>query len=633
MYVKRKQKVIVGVSLLVIALLLAGSAYVYLEYYATKKVTPLPQAQPTIIDNRISPLENQGLVLEILRIRDRDLLPKLLTPGNSWKTKPQFYFISNIDNMEYASKDVAQQTQSAEILFHTWDTIFQENKVMRDVEEEQETSTVTLTIVERISTGLLGLKTEDVPRDSFTVTYDYRTGRWSGDDYFKDPNGYGYYLGDHFEIWFNIYQIDYDGDFIPYWTEVNVLHTDPTRDDSKLDPDGDGIPTAWEWRWGYDPFTWDDHEKLDPDMDGIENIEEYQLADWFADPFVEDMYIEVDVMGRGGVLDPPHYLYEESQQGIIERFAEHNIHCFFDTGWPNGPKHGGGDILPHIDIISQDSGMMLQFYDTYFPKDRQGVFRYVVIGHGGGFSHPSKNNVYDTIQISYPSGRFQLFQQVLYFFILGRVPTQRGVRVSLGGSLLHELAHSCSVDADNCQFAGIDNASYLSPIFPAKSYVETWGQYHSVLNYLYCHSPSLFDLSHGENGPPYDQNDWGMIYPGYFEWNSNLIEEPFYHPTGGKALVKNEPPNITGYVYDDNLTQQFEEQVKDFSPMDPIKVNWSVYRLINREQYPYDQDIKVFAQPKIKTTQQWELYEEGSLDAEGNLHFYSFDALVNELMQ
>ena len=43
-------------------------------------------------------------------------------------------------------------------------------------------------------------------------------------------------------------------------------------------------------------------------MDGIENIEEYQMAKWFANPFIQDIYIEVDSMGGTGLLDPPHYL-------------------------------------------------------------------------------------------------------------------------------------------------------------------------------------------------------------------------------------------------------------------------------------------------------------------------------------
>ncbi|PNX53263.1 MAG: hypothetical protein BV458_05430, partial [Thermoplasmata archaeon M9B2D] len=141
MFIRRKQKILLVVSLLVIACLLISGTFVYFEYYATKKITPLVET-PIVIDDRISPLENQGLVLEVLRIRHRGLLDKLLKPGNSWKTNPSFYFISNMDGLEYASKDVTQHGRTAEILFNTWDTMFEENKIMKDAEEEQQTSTV-----------------------------------------------------------------------------------------------------------------------------------------------------------------------------------------------------------------------------------------------------------------------------------------------------------------------------------------------------------------------------------------------------------------------------------------------------------------------------------------------------------
>jgi hypothetical protein len=628
MYVRRKQKIIIGVSLLVIACLLASGIYVYFEYYMTKKETPL-QPAPVTIDDHISPLEDQGVVLEVLRMRHRGLLEKLITPGNSWKNTPSFYFITNMDGLEYVSKDVTQHGRTTEVLFNTWDSIGQENKIMKDAEEEQETSSITLTIVEKVKSGLFGRKTSDVERDSLTVTYDYRTGRWSGSDNFMDYDGYGHYFGETFEIWFNLYQIDYDNDFIPYWTEVNILGTDPTVDDSKLDPDSDGIPTAWEWIWGYDPFTWDNHENLDPDLDGLNNLEEYQMANWFADPFIQDIYMEVDIMDRGGLLDPPHYLYPESIQGIIERFSQHNIRVYVDDGWPNSPKHGGGDLVPHIDKLSQDSGMILQYYNNYFPEERRGIFRYVVIGHGGGFQHPAKNNIYDTIQISYVSGKYQIVEQVKSFFILGRVPTQRGVRVSLGSTLLHEIAHSCSISAESCNFGGIDNVSYASPIFPKKSYVETWGQYVSAMNYLYTHDPNVFALSDGKNGSPYDQNDWGLIFVGYFQINRESIEEPYYEPSTSETLIQNEW-RVTGYTYDANLTEKYIEYIGDWSPVDPIEVNWSVYKLIDTEQNPNARMIKVFTQPIIKTTQQWVLFQEGDLDLTGNMQFYSFDDILNE---
>jgi hypothetical protein len=216
--------------------------------------------------------------------------------------------------------------------------------------------------------------------------------------------------------------------------------------------------------------------------------------------------------------------------------------------------------------------------------------------------------------------------------LLGAVPTDRGKRVQLGSLILHEMAHSCSVDADNCHFEGIDNVSYGLYILPNKEYKATWGQYVSVLNYLYCNSPSVFDLSNGDNGPPYDQDDWSMMFCGYFQYNAALIEEPYYEPQGGKLLVKSEW-RVTGYTYDANLTEQFRKSIGDYSPIDPIAVNWSVYRLADKENTSHVREIKVFAQPKIMTTQQWVLYENGDIDSQGNLQFYSFDELMKELTQ
>ena len=622
-----KQRLLVGVALFVVFLLIASSVFIYYEYFAEKEKTQEKIEQPKIIDNRISPLENQGVVLEVLRIRDRDCLKKLMTPGNSWKDKPTFYYVTNMDGLEYVSKDVIQHTTSREILFNTWDTIFQENKIVKDVEEENETSTITLTIVERVPSGLLGRKTIDVKRDSFTVTYDFRTGRWSGDDYFKDYDGYGHYLGETFEIWFNIYQFDSDNDHIPYWTEVNILGTDPTVDDSQSDPNGDGIPISWDWKWGFDPFAYDGHAQWDPDLDGKTNIQEYQMADWFADPYHQDIYVEVDVMGSGGFNDPPHYLYEESQQGIIERFAEHNIGCYIDAGWPNGPRNGGGEILPHITMISQESGMMLQYYTNNFAPERRGIFLYVVIGHLGGFQHPSIDNIYDTIQVAYCSAKYLNKKLLTDWISLGTVPTQRGRRIAIGAALLHEFAHCCSVSATNCNFGGIDNMSYGLALLPNKQYKETWGQYHSVLNYLYCRGPKTFDLSDGKNGPPYDQNDWSMMFVGYYKYNSPNVEESnkVMHETTDKVEFR-----VTGYTYDANLTKDFIESIGDYSPIDPIKVNWSVYRITDKEKNPNYPEIRVYAQPKIKTTQQWVLYEEGNLDPEGKMQFYSFDNILKE---
>ena len=623
------------VALFVVFLMVVSSIFVYYTYFLEEEKFEEKIEENMVIDNHISPLENQALILELKRIRHRGFYDLLLTKSCAWRNIPSFYFVVELDGLEYKSKDVEHLGTVVEILYDTWDSMFQENKIVRDAEEEQETSAVKVTIVERVKTGLLKRKTTDIERDSFTVEYDYRTGRWHGDDYFMDEDGYGYYLGDTFEVWFNIYQNDYDCDYIPYWVEANILGTDPRRSDVGKDPDGDGIDTFWEWKWGYDPFTWDDHDNLDPDLDGLDNLEEYQMRQMFADPFIQNIYYEVDYMGRGGLFDPPHYFYEETGQAVIERFAQHNIKLLFDDGWPNSPANGGGQELPHIAKISQDSGMMLQFYNNYFPDERKGIFRYFVVGHGGGFQHPSKNNIYDTTHLGVISTRWKPFIAIKWlrdFVVTGTIPTERGKRCKLASLLLHEMAHSCSIDADNCNFAGIDNISYGLYILPNKQYKATWGQYHSVLNYFYANNPKTMDLSSGENGPPYDQNDWGFMFVGYFQYNSNLIEEPYYEAGTGETLVRSEF-RISDYTFDANLTDQFEKYIGEYSPLDPIKVNWSVYRIIDKEKNPNLREVKIFAQPAIKTTNQWVFNREADLDAEGNLVFYSYEKLLEEKLK
>jgi hypothetical protein len=194
------------------------------------------------------------------------------------------------------------------------------------------------------------------------------------------------------------------------------------------------------------------------------------------------------------------------------------------------------------------------------------------------------------------------------------------------------MAHSCSIDADNCNFGGIDNTTYGVFILPNKGYKSTWGQYHSVLNYLYANNPKLFDLSHGTNGPPYDQDDWGMMFVGYFQSNANLIEEPYYEAGTGETLVRSEF-RVTNYTYDANLTEQFKNIIGAYSPIDPIKVNWSVYRSNDNTVDPNRREVRIYAQPAIKTTKQWVFNREADLDAEGNLIFYSYDELVKQKTQ
>lgn len=545
-----------------------------------------------IIDDRISPLTNQGLILEINRIRHRGLLEKIMKRGSSWKVKPDFNIIIEIDGLKLLSKD------ESDVIFNKWDTILQDIRVIRDAEEEQESSEITVTIIENKKTGLLGLRRRSIEREKIHMIYNYRTGRWDGDDYIKDKDGYGHYVGEFFEIWFNINQNDFDHDGIPYWTEKNILHTNPRKDDSKLDPDNDFIPTSWEWKWGYDPFIWDDHAELDPDIDGLENIEEYQMEKWFADPFKQDIYIEVDGMNKRNFLDLKHVLFDESSQIVIERFCEHGINVYIDNGWPGGLSNGGGEILPFVKDISWDLGMMSKYYKHHFSDERKGIFRYLLICNNADFSGSTVFNRYDTIAIG--TGKKETYFSRLAF-------TPRTQRLILASATLHELGHTLGILPYTIE--GCDNFS-ISQYKTRKEFIKEWGNYKSVMNYLYAHNKKLVDYSDGSHGFN-DQNDWENLYLPFFQIEGNVICEPGILPPGKDRIVdENKSIDLDGWEYVYNLSQELKEIISRLNPIDKIKCNWSVFIRKEEENYPSDRNLRLYAKPMLSISG-WSLINEG----------------------
>jgi hypothetical protein len=285
MIVKSNKAVLkVGLTIAVVLVLIVAGLYVYFEYY-NNRVAEEEVAEEEI-DDLVSPLTNQAVFFEINRIRRKGIIDHMVgsgsnivknivqrvssrnkdlslildgyRPGIGWREKPIFNFIAVLDGFEYiAPKD-----------FETWDTDYMNIEFFRNVEEEQLSVEIEIKLVDK-QKKILQKKPIDRAMEGFNLTYDFKTGRWSGDDCFNDSDGYGHFNGSLFEMWFNVRQTDYDADGIPYWTEVNVLRTNPRVNDMKLDPDNDGIPTYWEWKWGYDPNVWDNHTYLDPDDDCI----------------------------------------------------------------------------------------------------------------------------------------------------------------------------------------------------------------------------------------------------------------------------------------------------------------------------------------------------------------------------
>lgn len=589
---------------IIICLLLASYYYIIDSTPEEKEITN-DESTDEITDNQVSPLTNQGLILEINRIRHRGLLDSIMKFGTSWRKKPSFYIVTNIDDGGYSSH------KEYGFIYNSWDTIGQEFRNIRDVDEEQNTSVIIITIIEKEKKGIF--RTKDREKEKIQLIYNYRTGRWKGSDFFNDDDGYGHYIGDTFEIWFNIYQTDFDQDGIPYWTEVNVLKTDPQVDDSKLDPDEDGIPTSWEWRWGYDPNVWDDHLNLDPDIDGIENIEEYQMRNWFANPFFQDIYIEVDGMEKSGLFGRNHILYEETKQIIIERFCRHKINVYIDNGWTSAPSNGGGELLPYVDKkISWDSGMILQYYKHHFPDERKEIFRYVLIcgnPRPPGYCGNTIFNRFDTIAIG---------SDINNRLILWMAFTPRTQRTMLAAVFLHELGHSLGIGPNTIE--GCDNSSFKNKFFPSKErkkYFEEWGNYKSVMNYYYINNKKIVDYSDGSHGYN-DQNDWEMIYLPFFQIEANVVVDPFYYPITKKGIDENVRIKLKGWNYSKELTKKYVKNISNWSPVDPIKCNWVVFIKTDKELDFSNRNVRIYAKPNVPFSI-WSLFKEGYLDDNGNI--------------
>ena len=640
MDVKNKRRMMVVVAILIASCLVVSGIFAYFEYFGKEKEFIEEEFVETVLDDRISPLENQGLFLDISRVRHRGLLEELIKPFNkNWRNKPSFYVVTRSEGIEYSTKDIVAPGAASENYFNTWDTMFMEQKNQFNPDEENETSKVEIIVYERVSSGLLGLRSENVEREKIKLIYDYRTGRWSGDDSFNDRDGYGHYLGDTFEVWFSLHQIDYDKDDIPYWTEVNVLGTDPKVDDSKLDPDEDGIPTDWEWYWGYDPFTWDDHANLDPDIDGIENIEEYQIRKWFADPFHQDIYVEVDNMEGKVLFNSNHYMWEESIQAVIERFSQHNINLYIDQGWPDTPLNGGGSILPFYQTTSQDSGIVTQFYKHYFHEERKGIFHYVIVGNEGGFTHPTEDNTYCTSHIYVNNKMYlRIFKTPIMF------PTPRAWRAHLAAMFMHEVGHSLGISPWTVE--GCDNYSSFAFFFTNdwREYKETWGNYYSVMNYFWVvnndWSKVLVDYSDGSNaGTGYDVNDWETLYLPTFQTVSACNEDitampPCYDLVEYELNAKERLEfGLKGWEYDANLTEDYLDMIGDWSPIKPVDVTFRVYRKTDEDiEGKYDIAIYGLANVYPTDTAEYILMKQGFIDSKGEIQLYSQQELIDEAM-
>jgi hypothetical protein len=349
----------------------------------------------------------------------------------------------------------------------------------------------------------------DFPDDyGIDIYYNIETGHWDGDDYYYyesswfDPSGYGrlngcddgsiYQIDRDCEILFDIYQNDYDNDGLPYWSEVEVYGTDPTKADTG-DPDNDGVSIQWEHKWGhlfgrhgshywiYDPFEWDDHENLDYDEDALSNVDEYLLSEWGADPYRKDVFVELDIMESSPEGDIT-YFPERSKELLYTTFNRQNVVLHLDDG-----SMGGSDIIPFDD---RTSGSELEnIYWIYFLNEdvnnsRRGVFHYGVMvynatGASGYIFRP------DGYQISIKG-----MEEKARNPILNR-------DVVYASAYMHELGHTFAFSP----IPGHSEDCY----YPWQIGWWQTRSYKSIMNYGYMYYiVDYSDGSHGKN----DFDDW-----------------------------------------------------------------------------------------------------------------------------
>jgi hypothetical protein len=491
--------------LLISVFLLSNLNFVQSEKI-NEDIDPLVDLTVTVEIDQIRTLEKNDLGLtpidKIDMFSDPDFYVKIFINNNDF-ISPIWYDTKYVDDPNWsASLNVPDDIEYVNITIQLWDSSPSGDRLC-DLSENY------------------GDYNENYDVD---LVYNLKTGHWEGDDWLipiwggLDKSGYGrlngcddnsYYQNNRdCELYFNIYQNDYDNDGIPYWTEVNVFNTDPKVNNLGEDLDKDGIPIEWEFKWGYfqnidwenytwihdwryNPNIWEDHKNIDEDEDGIDNYEEYLTSQWGSDPYRKDLFVELDAMDGGPNGELASIMPEGAKELLQIAYNKHNLVYHLDDGsW----DQSGFDIIPFDDLTTSDwfssDNELSQLYDDYFLHNdednwRRGVFHYGVLiyqcsrANGNAFGSNSfqiSSNGLDEKARKLP----WLDRDIVY-----------------ASAYMHECGHT--LDLNN---PGVDD--FYSK-FPWQLNWWKWRPYKSVMNYGYMYQ--MVDYSDGSRGLN-DFNDW-----------------------------------------------------------------------------------------------------------------------------
>jgi hypothetical protein len=342
---------------------------------------------------------------------------------------------------------------------------------------------------------------------SAEILFDTYSGHWTGEDQLGDESGYGRLNGcddrsfdtfeRDFELCFSLDVIDPDGDSIPRWVEENVYGTDPLMNDANRDFDEDGIPLVWQWRYGYDPFGYDDHRHIDPDNDGLNNYEEYLVSAWRSDPFRKDIFLELDEMELAPA-DPGFFVPLNTRIQVYQTYAKRNIMFHVDDGCM-----GGGELLPFDSMVW--FGEEKKYYNEYFLHNnpdnwRRGVFRYALYVHDHhphGLEFPGENTL------------LRYYKPGLNSYVIATQFYNKYGFYEHSCIMLHELGHTLGMYIGHP--FGCDNQLMRNPFSIQRILFKN---YESVMNYRYTYE--ILDYSDGTHGFG-DFDDWGKMDLAFFQ--------------------------------------------------------------------------------------------------------------------
>jgi len=261
------------------------------------------------------------------------------------------------------------------------------------------------------------------------------------------------------------------------------------------DADADGVPDWWEQQYGYNPYTGDAHHMLDPDNDGLNNIQECYASIWGADPFIKDLFWEMDWMESMTHTYDPNRPSDTLLSEIIDSFAHHGITLHIDTG-----DLGGGETIPYTYDFSY-ADLRDYYWDYFLHNDmnnpRKGIFHYGLIcdaGPGSGFAFIGWDSL-DSFCIS-----ADLIGDKLPFFERDRF---------IVGGAIHELGHTLGLTVDDHE--GNDNT--IATMLLSKQWF-LYLPYRSCMNYWYTYK--ILTFSDGYLGPT-DFNDWEHMDFSFFK--------------------------------------------------------------------------------------------------------------------